>query len=365
MKINAPGIKTYADLRREYNENHKEDGAVGPPPSNSESDGTPQDLPIIDKLRGSVLAGQTLQDVQLPPRQRVIDDWFLEGDCGFIFAPRGLGKTWVSLGVGVAITTAGLFGPFRSKVSWPVLYADGEMPFEAIRARIIGLYGECPSNLHVLNHEVLFQNHEASLNLAQVEAQEALTTLCLELGIRVVILDNLSCLFSGLRENDADDWQIVKGWLLKLRRHRIAVIVVHHTGRNSSYMRGTSAREDDVFWVMRLDEPSEAKVGSLNGANFISRFTKVRNAPSEPPWYQWKIEQTAEGRVTVTTKLADGDDMIVQWVLDGLTSASDIALEMGVSKGTISKRATRLIKEGRLKKDGRGYGPGPLEESQW
>jgi hypothetical protein len=324
-----------------------------------------QEIPIINKLRGAILSGLKLQDVQLPPRQSVIDDWFREGDCGFIFAPRGLGKTWVSLGLGVAITTAGTFGPFQSKVSWPVLYVDGEMPFESIRDRISALHGLCPENLHVLNHDILFQNHEASLNLAQITAQEAVTALCLELRIRVVILDNLSCLFSGLRENDADDWQIVKGWLLKLRRHRIAVIVVHHTGRNSSYMRGTSAREDDVFWVMRLDEPSDAKVGTLNGANFISRFTKVRNAPKEPPWYQWKIEQTALGRVIVTTNLADGDDMIVQWVLDGLTSASDIAGEMGVTKGTISKRATRLIKEGRLKKNGRGYEPGPLEESQW
>jgi hypothetical protein len=38
-----------------------------------------------------------------------------------------------------------------------------------------------------------------------------------------------------------------------------------------------------------------------------------------------------------------------------LTSATDIAKEMGVAVGTISKLATKAISEGRLKKDGRGY----------
>ena len=40
---------------------------------------------------------------------------------------------------------------------------------------------------------------------------------------------------------------------------------------------------------------------------------------------------------------------------DGLTGAEDIAHEMGVSKGTISKLAKKAMEAGKLKKEGREY----------
>jgi len=47
---------------------------------------------------------------------------------------------------------------------------------------------------------------------------------------------------------------------------------------------------------------------------------------------------------------------------NGLSSASDIATEMGISKGMVSRRAARLIEAGRLEKHGRGYKLGPIED---
>jgi len=111
-------------------------------------------------------------------------------------------------------------------VTWPVLYVDGEMPFDVMRQRITALRGSIPENFHFLSHEILFRREEATLNLTNFGAQKALIDFCLSKGIRVLILDNLSCLFSGLKENDADAWEPAKLWLLTLRRHRIAVIVV-------------------------------------------------------------------------------------------------------------------------------------------
>jgi hypothetical protein len=50
-----------------------------------------------------------------------------------------------------------------------------------------------------------------------------------------------------------------------------------------------------------------------------------------------------------------GIDMVLQWVRDGLTSCSEIAEEMGLSKGAVSKKATKLPELGRLKTNGRQY----------
>jgi hypothetical protein len=77
----------------------------------------------------------------------------------------------------------------------------------------------------------LFQDKQKSLNLADPTAQDAITSLCLDKGIKVVIFDNLSCLFTGIKENDNDAWEMVLPWLLSMRRHRISVIIVAHSGR--------------------------------------------------------------------------------------------------------------------------------------
>ncbi|PTX93472.1 hypothetical protein DB345_17855 [Spartobacteria bacterium LR76] len=287
---------------------------------------------------------------EIPSRQPVLGDWFMEGDLGFIYAPRGLGKTWFALGLATAVANGRAFGPWTATAPRRVLYVDGEMPCEALDARIGGM-GES-RELIVLNHEELFHFTGEVLNLATPAAQRALTGRLLAQGIGIVFLDNLSCLFSGMKENDADDWESVLGWLLTLRRHRIAVVVVHHSGRNKETMRGTSRREDAAFWVIRLDAVNDEQ---RDGAAFRSEFTKDRNSRREQSPYEWTFQTLESGVVEVKAIASSGLETLREWIACGLTSAEDIAREMGVSKGTISKMAQRAIADGWLGKRGREY----------
>ena len=88
----------------------------------------------------------------------------------------------------------------------------------------------------------------------------------------MVVLDNFSTLASGMKENDSFAWEQVNNWLLQFRHHKIAVIMVHHAGRNG-HARGTSKREDAAFWVMALDDARKHS-DDKTGARFVSRFTK-------------------------------------------------------------------------------------------
>lgn len=139
---------------------------------------------------------------------------------------------------------------------WPankprrVLYVDGEMPFDEIRQRDASLTAADTDGLVYLHHEALFHFTGGVLNLAVPTVQEALLELCKKDQFEVLVLDNLSCLFTGINENDADAWEKVLPWLLALRRQRIAVIFIAHAGRNG-LMRGTSRREDAAFWIIR------------------------------------------------------------------------------------------------------------------
>ena len=307
---------------------------------------------LFDALLKGAIPYPQLKGVGIPPRRPIIGDWFYESDLGFVFAPRGLGKTWFSLGMGVAVACKAEFGPWKVHDHAPVLYVDGEMPCRSLEQRIEGM--EADDDLVILNHESLFHLTGKVLNLTDPKVQAAITRLCLQKGIKVMILDNLSCLFSGMKENDADAWESVLPWLLELRRNRIGVVIVAHSGRNGN-MRGTSRREDAAFFVIRLDEAADKGAILKEGAKFIARFTKDRNSQTEQPAIEWTFQTGQDGKTTITTKEADGMAVLIEWVRDGLTSATEIAKEMGLSTGQVSKMANRAIEAGRLKKQGRGY----------
>ncbi len=302
---------------------------------------------------GTVSAAE-LQAMKLPHHRQLLGEWFAEADLGFIFAARGIGKTHLGIGMARALAEGSSIGPWRSCGAVPVLYVDGEMNAEQIRARDAGLRTG-NGLLHYLNHEVLFERTEKTLNLARPEQQEALTALCVALGVRVLFLDNLSVLFSGIEENDNFAWEAVLPWLLRLRKLNIAVVIVAHAGRNGQ-MRGASKREDCAAWVLRLDDALDAATVK-RGAKFVTSFTKPsRHTPAEMPAYEWQFApDEMTGRCVVTFREASGLEVFLQWVADGLDTCKEIAAEMHTTPGTVSKLAKRAEKAGRIRIEGRKY----------
>ena len=104
-------------------------------------------------------------------------------------------------------------------------------------------------------------------------------------------------------------------------------------------------------------DPTEDQEAGGGGrrATFLSRFTKDRNSGREQSPLHWTFETGADGIVRVTHKEASGLSVFRQWVHDGLDSAGDIAAEMGLSKGTVSKMAKKAQEAGWLTMDGRRY----------
>jgi len=164
-----------------------------------------------------------------------------------------------------------------------------------------------------------------------------------------------STLASGMRENEADSWELVNNWLLDLRRRKIAVVIVHHAGR-SGEMRGTSKREDNVFWIIALDD-AKKDADDKRGARFISRFTKAsRNTQEEVPAYEWHfVTDGATGVVRIGCKLAQTMDVFLGLIEDGVTECAQIAQEMKTSPASISRLAKRAIDAGKIIKKSREY----------
>jgi hypothetical protein len=172
--------------------------------------------------------------------------------------------------------------------------------------------------------------------------------------IEVLILDNLSCLFSGVKENDADAWELILPWLLNLRRRGIAVVFVAHAGRNGN-MRGTSRREDAAAWIISLQEASNVTPGAA-GAQFVAQFTKCRNTTVEDaPPLEWHFQRDGGDGVTVKWNVADQLSVFRGWIEDGLESCSEIAEAMDISPGQVSKLASSAMRAGWLERKGRRY----------
>jgi hypothetical protein len=283
-----------------------------------------------------------------------LGDWFRQGDLGFIYAPRGMGKTWLAMECAHAIADGGKAGPWIASKPRRVLYVDGEMGLDLTKLRDRCLSPTPSENLLFLHHEVLFHRTGKGLNLTSLLEQEALLQHAIENKIEVLFLDNLSCLFRGVKENDADAWELILPWLLQLRRHGIAVVIIAHAGRNG-LMRGTSRREDAAVWILALSEPSEVHDASA-GARFISRFTKNRNTTSDAaPNLEWQFQRDGTDGVRVICKVADQLAIFRGWIEQGLDTCSEIAAEMNVSNGTVSKLAKRAERGGWLMKRGRRY----------
>jgi AAA domain len=301
-------------------------------------------------LKGGV-SSLEISTLEIASRVVMIDDWCRVGDLGFIFAARGLGKTWLAMHLSKGLATKQNVGPWTIHIQCNVLYLDGEMAPDDIKFRDYAL-GEKVENLVYINHEILFSRTGKIMNLADPEFQAATLDHCQQKKFNVLCLDNLSTLASGVDENKTIDWEVIQPWLLKLRRIGVTVIFIHHAGRNNQ-MRGGSKREDPASWVIRLDEPYNGNEKA--GAHFISRFTKWRGAKKQPKTYEWIYRPEIGGEILVEFKETSSIVLFRQMIDDGLDTCTAIAEEMGVSNGLVSRFATEAEKQGWLAKKGRKY----------
>ncbi len=202
----------------------------------------------------SLLTPAELACCDQTPRPRLLGQWLMEGDLGYLFAPRGDGKTWLAMFIGKAITEGSPLGAWQAGDGGRrVFFLDAEMNRKDVRLRAEQV-GITSLNFRWLNNEHLYMDQGLSVNIINPLHQTGLSAMLPDSS--VFIIDNLSTSQSGMRENENDDFDKLKDWLLSLRRRGITVIIVHHAGRNGE-MRGASRREDPAHWILSLKDATE------------------------------------------------------------------------------------------------------------
>lgn len=316
----------------------------------------------------AITAGELLEK-EIKPREKIIGTWLKQGDIGLVFGRRGEGKTFFSLALACAIAGNIKLNLWDTPKARRVCYVDGEMALESIQDRLklfkgadifAGVQQALKSNLYFQHYEEIAERIEnAVMNLTNREHQEKLLEFCLDNKIEVLFLDNLSCLFRGVRENEADDWERIQPFLLNCRRNKISVILVAHAGRSGESPRGTSKREDIMDWIIKVKQSEngaeQSESNNIKQSSFKISFEKNREGSLDEASPQGFIFTTQDGQMKIKFVKENIEEQFFCLVEGGVNKCGDIAKELGFSKGYISKLAKQFKEEGKLEITERRY----------
>lgn len=302
--------------------------------------------PPLDLSKALVSFGDLLA-MELPERPHYIS-WMPAAGNIMVFGPRGVGKTFFQLAITAALVSGTpLFG-WKIDLAVGVLYIDGEMSIKELRERLTSLMNDPPvAPLQFLTSELVYQRCDGRDLILTAEAmrQEVVKILDAHPEIKVMILDNISCLFSGINEDSKQDWEPINAWLIRLRHRGLTTVLVHHAGK-SGQQRGTSGREDSLDTVIQLSLP--AGYDPRDGCHFELNFTKCRSVQGDDVRpldvhlqavngvSQWSVQPVEVSTLDRARKL----------LAEGVTGPTELAEELGINKGYASRILKKLKAEG-------------------
>jgi hypothetical protein len=200
-----------------------------------------------------------------------------ERSLSMLYSPRGMGKSWLGLSIGLAVASGGSVLRWNAPRPRRVLFVDGEMVLSDLQIRLNSILGGLGTKIPNDGFRVLAADHsEHGINLGSAEGQQELERH-LD-GVDLLILDNLSTLMANGSEGASDAWLPMQNFLLRLRRKGVAVLLVHHAGVNGR-QRGTSRREDALDTVIALRRPGD--YSPEQGARFEIHLEKTRSMVGE------------------------------------------------------------------------------------
>jgi putative DNA primase/helicase len=296
---------------------------------------------ICERLRPLDLADLFALDIK--PRGMVLEPIIPEKGLVMLYGARGAGKTHVALGIGHAVATGSAFLRWRAQAPRRVLLIDGEMPTSDLRERLrqVAAAAERPAARGMF--EVLSADRvpRGIGNLGSPVVQAELDPW-LD-GVELLILDNLSSLTAGLRENDSDAWSPIQEWLLRLRRRGLSVLIVHHAGKRGE-QRGTSRREDVLDTSLSLRRPSDYT--PAQGARFEVHIEKGRGLHGEDAKpFEARLDLRAGKTAWSMKDVEDATRLRVAALLAAGMSVREIAEEIGIAKSVAHRMKQRIERE--------------------
>lgn len=281
-------------------------------------------------------------------RELILDPWITTQSLNMIYAPRGIGKTHVSLGIAYAIASGGKFLNWQANKPHGVLFIDGEMPGNALKERVANIVlASDKETIEPLNFLTPDMQKNGMPDLATSEGQEQVESFISD-EIELIIIDNLSCLVRSGRENEGESWLPIQDWALRLRAKGKSILFIHHSNKNGA-QRGTSRREDVLDCVINLKHPLNYTADQ--GASFEVHYEKSRYLYGDviTP-FEARLTTDDGGKQCWFTRTIEEStfDKVITLTNDGLCQ-KEIADELDIHKSTVSRHVQKAKAAGLLK----------------
>jgi putative DNA primase/helicase len=293
---------------------------------------------------------EELFKLDVKPREMLLHPFLPVQGLSMLYSLRGVGKTYIGLGIAVAVASGGSFLRWSAPKARRVLYVDGEMPLTTLRERLASIVSGSKTELQPENIRIITPDVQTS-GLPDISTVSGQAEIEAHLdGAQLIILDNLSALVRTGKENEGEGWLPVQEWALALRRKGVSVLFVHHAGKAGA-QRGTSRREDLLDSVLTLKLPSD--YSPEQGLRAEVLYEKARGffgTDAKPFEVRMRLGESQEAIWAVSDSSTSKEERALELLAGGM-SVRDVAEEIGLSKSTVQ----------RLKKNGRTQ---PWEMSQ-
>ena len=317
------------------------------------------------KALETITLGQLL-DHEFPAREDLVSPWLRQGESAMIWAAVGVGKTLLTLTLGLMVAGGGSVLGWHAPKPRRVLLVDGEMSAEDLQERVTWLQDTIEGidreavreNLRILSRtwqgaDVAFpdlgerEGREGRPSGQDVVMQEAKAHRA-----ELVLLDNYSTLAEVADENDAAAMTPTLAFLLRMKQARIGCVLVHHSGKSGETYRGSSklATTFEVILGLRAIEDMAS-----SGAAFKLDWTKYRREPCEAVRSR-DVRLVKDGtgqRRWEATESADDEirKLLIAVRTCGYSNQKEIAAAIGWDTSKVSRTKNKAMSDGRIKKE--------------
>ena len=280
-----------------------------------------------------------------------------------IVGASGVGKTMFGLAIAGAISTSnGLLGMASVGGARPVLYVEGELPAADIQIRVNGMFNaierKCDPNMfYVSSLQQQLKINDKGFTPIQteqglIEIENAIVEIKKRTGkMPVVFIDNISCLASGLKENDADAWSPIINKFVKWKNMGSTVFYFHHLNKGND-SSGSTMQHRTIDMVIRMRKPEhkqKIKTFEEQGVQAIVDFPKWRLHDNSK--YAAEHMLICENWKWEKMPVLKSDEVEIIKLLKSKMDVKDISKELDIPAASIYRKITKLKNEGVITDD--------------